>query len=48
MYNGAVKILQENLDSFISIAQRLKLKGLIQGDDSDTPPQEDLMLKISV
>ena len=38
MYNGKANILQEKLDSFLSLAQRLKILGLLQNDD----PQEDL------
>ena len=33
IYNGEVQIFQENLDRFLSVAQRLKLEGLI-GDPS--------------
>ena len=33
IYNGEVKIYQENLDRFLSIAQRLKLEGLIGNND---------------
>ena len=38
MYNGETNILQENLDNFLSLAQRLKILGLLQNGD----PQEDL------
>ena len=38
MYIGETNILQENLDNFLSLAQRLKVLGLLQNDD----PQEDL------
>ena len=31
IYNGEVQIFQENLDRFLSVAQRLKLEGLIGG-----------------
>ena len=35
MYNGEVKIFQENLDRFLAIAQRFQLQGLMmQGEDS--------------
>ena len=35
MYNGEVKIFQENLDRFLALAQRFQLQGLMmQGDDS--------------
>ena len=38
IYNGEVNIFQENLDRFLSVAQRLKLEGLIGKGDS----QEDV------
>ena len=38
MYNGEANIFQENLDSFLSLAQRLKILGLLQNGDL----QEDL------
>ena len=51
IYNGEVNIFQENLDRFLSIAQRLKLKGLIENEESqqdeslmvnnDIPKQEE-------
>ena len=42
IYNGEVQIFQEYLDRFLSIAQRLKLKGLIENEDSqDGRSQED-------
>ena len=31
MYNGEVNIYQEDLDRFLSVAQRLKLEGLLEG-----------------
>ena len=34
IYNGEVNIFQENLDRFLSVAQRLKLEGLIGKGDS--------------
>ena len=33
MYHGEVKIFQDDLDRFLAIAQRFKLKGLLGGDD---------------
>ena len=33
IYNGEVQIFPKNLDRFLSIAQRLKLEGLIRNDD---------------
>ena len=51
IYNGEVNIFQENLDRFLSIAQRLKLEGLIENEESqqdeslmvnnDIPKQEE-------
>ena len=39
IYNGEVQIFQEDLDRFLSIAQRLKLEGLI--GENDPPKQDD-------
>jgi len=33
IYNGEVQIYQENLDRFLAVAKRLKLKGLIGNED---------------
>ena len=33
IYKGEVQIFQENLDRFLSVAQRLKLEGLMENDD---------------
>ena len=33
IYSGEVQILQDNLDRFLSLAQRLKLEGLMGKDD---------------
>ena len=38
MYNGEVHIFQEDLDRFLTIAQRLKLEGLL-GDGSESDEQ---------
>ena len=38
MYNGEVHIFQEDLDRFLSIAQRLRLEGLL-GDGSESDEQ---------
>ena len=39
MYNGEANIFQENLDNFLSIAQRLKILGLLQNNgDYDAEP----------
>ena len=36
IYNGEVQLYQEKLDNFLSIAQRLKLEGLIGNNDEDS------------
>ena len=33
MYNGEANIFQENLDKFLSIAQRFKIRGLLQNEE---------------
>ena len=35
MYQGEVKIFQEDLDRFLAVAQRLKLEGLLNGNEND-------------
>ena len=42
IYNGEVNIYQEDLDRFLSVAQRLKLEGLLEGkqEDEDNKHQE--------
>ena len=37
MYNGETNIFQENLDNFLSLAQRLKILGLPQNDKRNSP-----------
>ena len=34
MYNGEVHIYQEELDRFLSVAQRLRLEGLLETEDN--------------
>ena len=41
IYNGEVKIFQENLDNFLNIAQRLKLEGLIGNNVDDSQEIND-------
>ena len=41
IYNGEVQIFQENLDSFLNIAQRLKLEGLIGNNVEDSQEIND-------
>ena len=40
VYNGEVRIYQEELDNFLTIAQRLKLEGLMQNVDDDDEESE--------
>ena len=35
VYDGEVKIGQENLDRFLNVAQKLKLEGLLNNDDNE-------------
>ena len=35
MYNGEVHIYQEDLDRFLTVAQRLRLEGLLESEDFD-------------
>ena len=35
IYNGEVKIFQEELDRFLNVAQRLKLEGLLTNPDAE-------------
>ena len=35
MYNGEVKIYQEELDRFLSVAQRFKLEGLLESQENE-------------
>ena len=40
MYNGEVSFHQEDLDRFLSIAQRLKLEGLLEQENIEDPNDE--------
>ena len=40
IYNGQVKIFQEDLDRFLQIAQKFKLEGLLGGTNSDSEGNE--------
>ena len=40
VYNGEVKIFQEDLDRFLAIAQRYKIQGLISHESEDQPKQD--------
>ena len=37
MYNGEVQIFQDDLDRFLNVAQRFKIKGLLTDSSEDTP-----------
>ena len=41
VYEGEVKIYQEDLDRFLNVAQKLKLEGLMGQDDDDTQNHEN-------
>ena len=41
IYNGEVRMLQENLDRFLIVAQKLKLKGLMGKGDKNSQQKED-------
>ena len=41
IYNGEVQIYQEDLDRFLTVAQRLKLEGLIGGDAKEEMIDQD-------
>merc|ERR1719228_1090952 len=38
MYHGEVNVAQEELNSFLAVAEDLKVKGLTQGNNSDSKP----------
>jgi len=40
MYHGEVNVAQDNLNSFLSVAEDLKVKGLTQNKSNDTKPAE--------
>ena len=39
MYNGEVRIFQENLDRFLEVAQRFRLEGLMENDTGEEEQQ---------
>jgi len=43
IYNGEVQIFQESLDSFLDLAERRKLEGIVEGIDN---PEENISLNI--
>ena len=47
IYNGEVKIFQDDLDRFLGIAQRLKLNGLIGNGNSNSSESHDYERKDS-
>ena len=48
IYNGEVKIFQDDLDRFLGIAQRLKLNGLIGSENSNSSESQDYERKESL
>ena len=39
LYNGEANVYQENLDSFLAMAEELRLKGLERQEDVEQPPE---------
>ena len=42
IYQGEVNVYQEDLDNFLSIAQKLKLEGLMGSPENDSPDEENM------
>merc|ERR1719232_1443512 len=42
IYQGEVNVFQEDLDKFLSIAQKLKLEGLLGSPEDDPPETENI------
>ncbi|QQP53283.1 Protein abruptlike, partial [Caligus rogercresseyi] len=40
MYNGEVKVKQEDLNSFLGVAEKLRVRGLCQGDKRSSAPNK--------
>lgn len=47
MYHGEVNVKQENLNSFLAVAERLRVRGLCQGDTGSAPESRDVARGIS-
>ena len=45
VYNGEVKIFQDDLDRFLAIAQRYKIQGLISQEGENQPQQDGVLNK---
>ena len=45
IYQGEVQILQTDLDRFLSVAQQLKIEGLIGGDTGEIDTETDISMK---
>ena len=45
MYYGVTEVYQENLDSFLSIAEELQLKGLTKRTEDNKEPKKEEMIK---
>ena len=52
IYNGQVKIYQDHLDRFLTVAQRFKLEGLLKGENDGEVQEEKIIqnfdLKVNV
>ena len=48
IYQGEVQIYQEDLDSFLEVAERLKIQGLPSVDDLENANEESFHLKIEL
>jgi len=47
MYHGEVNVKQENLNSFLAVAERLRVRGLCQGDTGSASDSRDVARGIS-
>ena len=45
MYQGEVNVAQDDLNSFLAVAEELKVKGLTQGTDSQSQPRQPAEVK---
>ena len=46
MYNGEVNVKQEHLNSFLSVAEKLRVRGLCQNNGKDTNKPKDTKTKV--
>jgi hypothetical protein len=47
MYYGVTEVYQENLDSFLSVAEELQLKGLTRREEENEKPQHEEVIKLA-